>query len=293
LPPMQELRKVGHLEKITIRLFDAFNGEGVINNILFVSHRWEEPCRPDFNGVQLEAIKAYLKRHHEIEWVWFDYSSMPQKIATDTRTLKEKAEFQLMREFIVDLCLTARVLILLDGSYASRFWTLMEAWCSMQTATRDGLRFASRDFDSISRTQEADSTGSVALTRFRRVARRVALRVGSGVIWSRCTIKCIHNAAQETASKYLVDLVSTKTPQEMHALLNEQDVKYVTDANDKKAMLPVIQNVKKHVKESFDNDLQSPPSGSAPPSPSQPKSGKQAKKNQVAPSEFKGRVRVL
>jgi hypothetical protein len=285
LPHMQALRDVGHLEKITIRLIDAFNGEGVINNILFVSHRWEEPRRPDFNGVQLEAIKAYLKRHHKIEWVWFDYSSMPQKIATDTRTLKEKAEFQLMRERIVDLCLTARVLILLDGSYASRFWTLTEAWCSMQTATRDGLRFASRDFDSISRTQEADSTGSVALTRFRRVARRVALRVGSGVIGSRCTIKCIHNAAQETAVNYLVDLVSTKTPKGMLALLKKQDVN--GDAKDKEAMLPVIQDVEKHVIEGFQKPQshQSTPSGSAPASPSQQNSGKQAKRNQVAPSD--------
>jgi hypothetical protein len=80
----------------------------------------------------------------------------------------------------------------------------------------------------------------------------------------------------------------------MLALLKKQDVN--GDAKDKKAMLPVIQNVKEHVMESFDNDLQSPqspPSGSAPPSPSQPKSGKQAKKIQVAPSEFHGRVRVL
>jgi hypothetical protein len=55
LPPMQTLRDVVHLEKITIRLVDAFNGAGDVKNILFVSHRWEEPSRPDVNGVQLEA----------------------------------------------------------------------------------------------------------------------------------------------------------------------------------------------------------------------------------------------
>ena len=271
LPHMQALRDVGHLEKITISLVDAFNGVGVIKKILFVSHRWEEPGRPDFNGVQLEAIKAYLEKHAEIEWVWFDYSSMPQKIATVTRTLEEKAEFQLMRERIVDLCLTARVLILLDGSYASRFWTLTEAWCSMQTATREGLLFASRD-----------STGSDVLTRFRRVARRV----GSGEIeiGSRCTIKCIHNETQETAGN-LVDLVFTKTPKGMLALLKKPDVN--GNAKDKEAMLPVIQDVEKHVMEGFVNGFQKlqshqSTSGSTPASP---KSGKQTKWSQVAPSD--------
>ena len=272
LPPMQELHKVGSLEKITIRLVDAFNGEGIIKKILFVSHRWEEPGRPDFKGKQLEAIKAYLEVHTEIEWVWFDYSSMPQKIATDTRTLKEKAEFQLMRQCIVDLCLTAQVLILLDGSYAYRFWTLTEAWCSMQTATEDGIH------NSISKTEEAVFTGA-------------GVQVGS-----RCTIRCIHNAAQETTSKDLVDLVSTKTPLGMYQILKMPDVD-VGNKKDKEAMLPVIQNIKdsviknikEHVMEGFENgfqklqSLQSPPARSDPARLSQPISP--AKRSQVAPSD--------
>jgi hypothetical protein len=86
----------------------------------------------------------------------------------------EKAEFQLMLAAIADLYLTAHVLILLDGSYASRFWTLMEAWCSMQTVTSDGLRPAT----------EAER---------------------------RYTIKCIHNATDEHDAQGLVDKVSEKT----------------------------------------------------------------------------------
>jgi hypothetical protein len=215
LPPMQALRDVvGHLEKIKISLVDAFDGVGVINNILFVSHRWEEPGRPDVNGVQLRAIQAFLEKHDKIEWVWFDYSSMPQKIGgIDSRTRKEKAEFQLMLAAIADLYLTARVLILLDGSYASRFWTLTEAWCSMQKATGDGLRPAT----------EAER---------------------------RYMIECIHNADDEYVGKGLVNKVSKKTPDEMYRILEKPDVN-VTNAKDKVAMLPMIKEMDQHVKKTF------------------------------------------
>jgi hypothetical protein len=181
-----------------------------IKNILFVSHRWEEFGRPDVNGVQLQAIQEYLITHPEIKWVWFDYSSMPQG---DDRTPKEKAEFQLMLKCSNDLYLTAQVLILLDGSYASRFWTLTEAWCSMQTATPEGLRPAT----------EAEC---------------------------RYTIKCIHNADVEHDAKGLVSKVSTRTPEAMYEILASPDVN-VTNAKDKQTMLPVIQKTNTHVIEMF------------------------------------------
>jgi len=231
LPPMQALRDVGHLEKIPIPLSDAFNGKafsasidkkeirGILINkdILFVSHRWEEPGRPDVDGVQLEAIKEYLQEHDEIRWVWFDYSSMPQKtggFAFDTRTLKEKAEFQLMLSAIADLYLTAQVLILLVGSYASRFWTLTEAWCSMQTATAEGLKPATEE--------------------------------------RRYTIKCIHTADEKHDVEGLVEKVSKKTPKQIFDHLSKPDVN-VTNAKDKQDMLPVIQKTDEHVIEGFKN----------------------------------------
>ena len=315
LPPMQELLDDGHLEKIRIRLVDAFkqaeeearlakekaaaekaaaenvvygkdNSKGIdesnqadekeaaekaaaenavakkeiqgidmgdgtdafkiknIKDVLFVSHRWEEPGRPDVNGMQLQAIKEYLKEHPDIKWVWFDYSSMPQKIGSfggiDTRSLKERAKFQLMLECIPNLYLTAQVLILLDGSYASRFWTLTEAWCSMQTATKDGLE------NSISSTEDADFTGS-------------DVKVGS-----RCTIKCIHNAAKDTTSKGLVNLVSTQTPEGMHGILEKPDVN-VTNAKDKETILPKILEIDKDVIERFKNGVKKLQSPQSPP----------------------------
>ena len=84
LPRMQTLRNAGLLTKIKIPLASAFLkpafcGGGIMANILFVSHRWEDKSKPDVNGEQLKAIKAYLEAHPEdIKWVWFDYSSMPQ-----------------------------------------------------------------------------------------------------------------------------------------------------------------------------------------------------------------------
>jgi hypothetical protein len=188
--------------------------------------------------VQLRAIQAFLEKHDDIEWVWFDYSSMPQKIGgIDSRTHKEKAEFELMLTCITDLYLTASVLILLDGSYASRFWTLTEAWCSMQTATSDGLRPST----------EAER---------------------------RYTISCIHNATIETTAKGLVDLVSKSTPTEMYDILKKPDVN-VTNAKDKDTMLPKILETHDHVIEGFKNGFQqkftspqSPPEGS--PGPERP-----------------------
>jgi hypothetical protein len=219
LPRMQTLREDGHLTKIKIPLASAFHepafcGGGIMANILFVSHRWEVPAEPDVDGEQLKAIKAFLEAHPDIKWVWFDYSSMPQKVdGVDTRTPEDKAEFQLMLAAIADLYLTARVLILLDGSYASRFWTLTEAWCSMQTVTSDGLRPAT----------EAER---------------------------RHTIECIHNADDEHDAKGLVDKVSTKTPDKMYGILKKPDVN-VTNAKDKETMLPKILEIDKHVVDTF------------------------------------------
>jgi hypothetical protein len=65
---------------------------------------------------------------------------MPQAIGGAVRTPHEAREFDLMLGSICDLYLTVRVLILLDNTYAGRFWTLMEAWCAMMTTTSDGVR---------------------------------------------------------------------------------------------------------------------------------------------------------
>ena len=100
-------------------------------------HRWEDWATPDETGAQLAALQAHLRAHPEVQYIWFDYACMPQRSSgcradKDDRTPAEKAEFDLMLSAIADLYLTAKVLILLDKMYLTRFWTTMEGWCSMQ-----------------------------------------------------------------------------------------------------------------------------------------------------------------
>jgi len=137
LKRMQELRDSKLLEKMAVDLNEAFQGTGLIQNILFVSHRWEDWATPDETGAQLAALQAHLRADPEVQYVWFDYACMPQRSSgcppdKDDRTPAEKAEFDLMLSAIADLYLTAKVLILLDTMYRTRFWTTMEGWCSMQ-----------------------------------------------------------------------------------------------------------------------------------------------------------------
>lgn len=142
----------------------------------------------------------------------YDFSCMPQKSAVcaageDDKTAEEKAIFGLMLDSIVDLYMTAQVLILLDGSYLSRFWTLTEAWCSMQQATTEGLR-----------ASKADEI--------------------------RYTIMNIHNAEEEQI-RFLEDKVRTKGPKEMYKMLAKPDV-LVTNLKDKENILPKVKEFDTH-----------------------------------------------
>jgi hypothetical protein len=71
----------------------------------------------------------------DIEWVWFDFWCMPQGQRSKVETLECKH----MLKSANLLYLGTRVLILLDLSYISRFWTQFEAWLSMQTPKVTGL----------------------------------------------------------------------------------------------------------------------------------------------------------
>jgi hypothetical protein len=214
LQRMQEMRDSKLLVKVLIDLNDAFRGKGLIESVLFVSHRWEDPATPDETGAQLAAIKAHLLAHPEIQFVWFDYSCMPQRSSglspdQDDRTPAEKAEFDLMLKAIADLYLTAKVLILLDTMYRTRFWTTMEGWCAMQQVTPQGVRPA---------------------------------RAGE----SRVTVVCIHNATHKDREALLE--MSTKTPAEMSKFLASPDVA-VTNKKDKTTMLPIVGKTDEHVRE--------------------------------------------
>ena len=177
-------------------------------------HRWEDWATPDETGAQLAALKAHLRAHPDVQYIWFDYACMPQRSSgcpadKDDRTPAEKAEFDLMLSAIADLYLTAKVLILLDTAYRTRFWTTMEGWCAMQKVTSQGVRPAT----------EGES---------------------------RVTVACIHNATQHDEQALLE--MSTKTPTEISRFLASPDV-FVTNKNDKTTMLPIVGKTNEHVRE--------------------------------------------
>ena len=105
-------------------------------HILAVSHRWENPDDCDPTGVQLDALREFLKKNRDITLVFFDFMCMYQG---SNKTPGEKATFGVQLPNINLLYLGASVLILLDGEYTRRFWTQFEAWLSMQKATAGGL----------------------------------------------------------------------------------------------------------------------------------------------------------
>ena len=78
-PRMQELRRdhPDWLERREISFADGYAGR-YLTNTLVVSHCWEDRTQPDGEGVQFGAIKAHLLANRAIEWVWFDFWSMPQ-----------------------------------------------------------------------------------------------------------------------------------------------------------------------------------------------------------------------
>ena len=107
----------------------------LVHEYCVVSHRWESPTEPDTQGEQLKAIKAYLIRNPSIKYLWCDFYCMPQ----GTRTPPEKLEFDAMLPHVNLLYLGLSVLLLVDLSYLSRFWTQFEAWLSMMSASPEGL----------------------------------------------------------------------------------------------------------------------------------------------------------
>ena len=116
---------------------------------------------------------------------------------------QEKAEMKLMLEAMTFLYASAQVLILLDTQYIGRFWTLTEAWCSMQTAEPRGLRPAA----------DAEKRFSVA---------------------------CIHSADSHLQES--LEENREKSNLKMAEMLAQPDI-HVTNAHDKEVILPIMRGM--------------------------------------------------
>ena len=66
---------------------------------------------------------------------FYDYTCMPQ----GQRTPDEQRAFSTMLANVNWLYLGCYVLVLMERSFLSRFWTQFEAWLAFQKATADGL----------------------------------------------------------------------------------------------------------------------------------------------------------
>ena len=110
--------------------------------MMSVSHRWMQPDEPDPDGEQLKAIKRFLNSPagKKIELIWLDSACMPQDHPKGSRTAEDKDDFKRMLSEVNMLYLGTTVLILLDLSYVSRFWTQFESWLAMQSAMPSGLK---------------------------------------------------------------------------------------------------------------------------------------------------------
>jgi biotin operon repressor/ribosomal protein L13E len=177
---------------------------------LAVSHRWERSEEPDVEGVQFASIKDFLSKEGAgIKYVWFDFWCMPQ----GKRTPAETVYFKWMLLNVNLLYLGTKVLLLVDISYVSRFWTQFEAWLSLQTTTSTGL--------------------CAAPPRERR-----------------STIKCIHNATSGSEDAKLLSMWSTATPEDAQKVLRSHDV-VVTNQGDKDVQLEKTAYINDEVREAF------------------------------------------
>ena len=143
LPFIQEIRDDYTTEEplveVALDYADVVKGTH-IETTLAVSHRWMQPDDPDPDGEQLKALKGFLNSPNgkKIERVWIDSACMPQDHPKGSRSAEDAAAFKRMLKEVNRLYLGTTVLILLDMSYVSRFWTQFESWLSMQFATPSG-----------------------------------------------------------------------------------------------------------------------------------------------------------
>jgi hypothetical protein len=162
--------------------------------------------------VQTKTIRDFLLSEEgaRIKYLWFDYWCMPQ----GKRTRAEKVLFKWMLSNVNLLYLGARVLLVVDISYLSRFWTQFEAWLSMQTTSSQGLLAAPADE-------------------------------------RRCTIVCTHNASAGSEDEKLIKMWSHATAEDARKVLKSNDV-VVTNQGDKDQQLHKTGNLNDEVRAAFD-----------------------------------------
>ena len=208
LPVFQELRDRGVLREGVVRFRDVVRGVHCTDTLI-VSHRWEEKGMPDPQGVQLRVIKEELDARPEIVRVWIDWCCMPQ----GERSGPDKAEFKRMLPRINMLYLGCSVLLIVDNTYATRFWTQFEAWLAMRKCTANGLGPA----------KEGEE---------------------------RFVIRCIHLAKDKWQGGQLREMWQEATADQAYETLSSADV-MVTNQSDKEIQLTKLKPLNQQVQGAF------------------------------------------
>ena len=148
-----------------------------------------------------------MRKQPQIKYIFYDQMSLPQG---EDKTPEQKAAFSQQLPNINLLYLGCSVLILIDLSYQSRFWTQYEAWLSFMMATKSGL---------VSTTKDK----------------------------LRCHFACLHGVSN-SAVQVLMDMWANCTAADAHAKLSGDDVT-VTNLGDKEMQLKKILSMNELVKE--------------------------------------------
>jgi hypothetical protein len=162
LPHFQEVLTDPHLgpdsivEK-EISLAEVIADPTSLDEFMTVSHRWQEFMDPDPKGDQLQEIKAHLAANPSVKFVWFDWSCIPQN-KNGKRSPAEERMFRETLDNLFLLFLGALVLVVMDTQSIGRFWTVYEAWLSMQGIGPNGLEPLSDDMRRVHFAFTANTT---------------------------------------------------------------------------------------------------------------------------------------
>ena len=210
LAPFSSLQEAHWLVEHELTWSEVCSGS-LVGEYLAVSHRWDQPELPDSTGQQLRAVRDFLRRVPSIRYVWYDGWCLPQ----GKRSKEEQALFDRSLPHINLLYLGCTVLVLMDLSYISRFWTLFESWLAMSSTTAEGL-------------------------------------VPAEYARGRCHITCIHSARSSTdaLTKLLVQMWTDKQPNQVYDLLAATDI-VVTNVRDKQVQLPKVLKISANVNAFF------------------------------------------
>ena len=275
LPPLQVMltdpRFEGWVVRKTLTRTKAYQGE-YTREFLTVSHRWELPENPDPDGLQLEAVKDFLNadlsttRERDgvqmrdkieltalqrkvilrLKYVWFDFWTMPQVIKGKPRSPNDDRDFKRMLKNCNMLYLGMKVLIIMDGSYLSRFWTQFESWLSYQKATSEGLLRTTANIQSQFAWTYGDEVDELFVAD--------ELYQGGQGGGLRCGVICIRSADIRFEGMKLYQKLSQMNADEISSSLAHKDV-LVTSNNDKIVQLKRIRQFDDEVRRAYAQDV--------------------------------------